>query len=288
MRVRGPYVGHMQSILITGTSSGFGRLTALALAARGHRVVATMRDPDGKNRDKAAGLRAVNGIEVLALDVTSDASVEAAVAAAGELDAVVNNAGRATIGLSETITPAQLARDYDTNVIGIQRINRAVLPAMRARKRGLIVCVSSGLGRIVMPIVGTYASTKWAVEALAETYRYDLKGTGVDVAIVQPGAYPTDLGSQEPAGDDQARAAGYGPLAGALDAFKQRMSAPNPADPRQVADAIVALVEAAPGTRPARVSVDATGAPLVVRLNEAHAQVQRELLTAIGMGALAD
>ncbi len=278
----------MQSVLITGTSSGFGRLTALALASRGHRVIATMRDPDGKNRDKAAGLRAVKGIEVLALDVTSEASVDAAIAAAGELDAVINNAGRATIGLAETITPTQLARDYDTNVIGIQRVNRAVLPAMRARRRGLIVCVSSGLGRIVMPVVGLYASTKWAVEALAETYRYDLKPTGVEVTIVQPGAYPTDFGSQEPAGADQARAAGYGPLAGALDGFKERTSKPNAADPRQVADAIVTLVEAPPGTRPARVSVDPTGAPLVVRLNEAHAQAQRDLLSAIGMAALAD
>jgi NAD(P)-dependent dehydrogenase (short-subunit alcohol dehydrogenase family) len=283
-----PTISIMQRVLVTGTSSGFGRLTALSLARRGHHVIATMRDPDGKNRDKAAHLRGVAGIEVRALDVTSDDSVTAAIAAAGELDAVINNAGRATIGLAETITPAQLLRDYDTNVIGMQRVNRAVLPAMRARRRGLIVCVSSGLGRLVMPVVGLYASTKWAVEAMAETYRYDLKPTGVELTIVQPGAYPTDFGSQEPAGDDQARAAGYGPLAGALDAFKQRMTKPSAADPQQVADAIVRLVEAEPGTRPARLSVDATGAPLTVRLNDAHAEVQRELLTAIGMANLAD
>jgi NAD(P)-dependent dehydrogenase (short-subunit alcohol dehydrogenase family) len=278
----------MQRILLTGTSSGFGHLTARSLAQRGHRVVATMRDPDGKNRDHAARLRAVAGIEVLELDVTSDASVDAAVAAAGELDVVINNAGRATIGLAETITPAQLLRDYDTNVVGMQRVNRAVLPAMRARQRGLIICVSSGLGRLVMPVVGLYASSKWAVEAMAETYRYDLKHTGVELTIVQPGAYPTAFGSQEPIGADQARAVGYGALAGALDAFTQRMRKPSAADPQQVADAIVRLVESAPGTRPPRLSVDATGAPFTVRLNEAHAEVQRELLTAIGMGTLAD
>jgi NAD(P)-dependent dehydrogenase (short-subunit alcohol dehydrogenase family) len=286
----------MQHVLITGTSSGFGRLTALALARRGHRVFATMRDPDGKNREAAAALRATAGIEVLALDVSQDASVENAVAsalrAAGHLDAVINNAGYATIGLAETITPEQLLRLFDTNVVGMQRVNRAVLPSMRARRSGLLVHVSSALGRIVLPVVGVYAATKWAVEAFAETYRYDLKACGIDVTILQPGAYPTELGAGDPGGADQARAAGYGPMADALDRFRARTqanrTAPTAPDPQQVADALVALVETPGGQRPARVYVDATNGPFVPQLNEAPAQVQRQLLAAAGMGALAD
>ncbi|MDF2692344.1 MAG: 17-beta-hydroxysteroid dehydrogenase [Labilithrix sp.] len=284
------------NVLVTGTSTGFGHLTALALGARGHRVFATMRSPDGKNRERAAALREKAGIDVLELDVTSEASVDAAITSAlrtaGHLDAVINNAGQATIGLSETITPAQLLALYDINVVGMQRVNRAVLPSMRERKSGLLVHVSSALGRWVMPVVGLYASTKFAVEALAETYRYDLKATGVDVAIVQPGAYPTELGSGEAFGADQDRAKGYGPLAGALTTFGERAKAtkgnPDAPNPQEVADAIVALVEAAPGQRPARVVVDASKSPFTPQLNEAHAQVQRQLLQALGMGVLAD
>lgn len=285
-----------QNVLITGTSSGFGNLTALALASRGHRVFATMRDPDGKNREHAARLRAVKGIEVLALDVTSEPSVDAAVTSAqrsaGHLDAVVNNAGVAIIGLAETVTPDQLLRLFDTNVVGVQRVNRAVLPAMRARRSGLLVHVSSGLGRIVIPIVALYGSTKFALEAISDAYRYELKACGVDVTVVQPGAYPTELGSVDPDGADQARAKGYGALEGALEGFHQRTiamkSRPDAPNPQEVADAIVKLIETPAGQRPARVAVDAMKGPLVPRLNDAHAQAQRELLQGMGMGSLAD
>jgi NAD(P)-dependent dehydrogenase (short-subunit alcohol dehydrogenase family) len=143
-----------------------------------------------------------------------------------------------------------------------------------------------------MPLVGLYASTKWSEEALAETYRYELKATGVDVSIVQPGAYSTELGSSDPLGADQGRAKGYGPLVNAADAFLQRANAmrtdPKAPNPQQVADAIVALVEAPQGQRPPRVVVDSTNSPFTPKLNEEHAQVQRQLLQVIGMGALAD
>ncbi|MFT3700011.1 MAG: SDR family oxidoreductase [Kofleriaceae bacterium] len=284
------------NILITGTSTGFGKLTALSLAGRGHRVFATMRDPGGKNAKHAEALRAPN-IDVLELDVTNEASVDAAVsnalASAGHLDAVVNNAGQARIGLTETITPGQLAALLDINVVGIQRVNRAVLPSMRARKSGLVILVSSGLGRIVMPVVGLYAATKAAVEAFGDIYRYDLKPTGVDVTVVQPGAYPTEFGSgPDTVGADQDRALGYGSNATALPDFvawaQSMKAAPNPANPQDVADGIVKLIEMAPGTRPARVSIDRTGAPFTAKLNDAHAEVQRQLLAAVGKPHLAD
>lgn len=291
----------MTTILVTGTNSGFGRLTSLALARRNHTVFATMREPAGKNRAAADELRRIAETEklalhVLELDVTDDASVDravaAAIAAAGQLDAVINNAGYGMGGLAETVTPDQFLRELDTNVVGIQRVNRAVLPAMRARKAGLIVHLSSGLGRILLPFVGPYAATKWAVEALAETYRYELKPTGVEVSIVQPGAFPTNFGAAMVTGADQARAAGYGPLEHGYEQFgaqlAQMFAVPNPPDPQEVADAIVDLVETPAGKRPARVVVDRFNGRGAEALNSAHAEVQRALLGGMGMPMLAD
>jgi NAD(P)-dependent dehydrogenase (short-subunit alcohol dehydrogenase family) len=292
----------MSNILVTGSNSGFGRLTALALARRNHTVFATMRAPGGKNRGAADELRRIAETEKLALhvielDVTDDASVargiDAALAAAGgAIDVVVNNAGYGTGGLNETITPAQLLGVLDTNVVGIQRVNRAVLPSMRAKRAGLLVHVSSGLGRVLFPFVGAYAASKWAVEALAETYRYELKPTGVEVSIVQPGAFPTNFGPAMQVGADQARASGYGPLEHGLAAFGKQLetmfAVPNPPDPQEVADAIVDLVESPAGKRPARVVVDRFNGQGAVALNQAHTEVQRAVLGAMGMPMLAD
>ncbi|HEU0034422.1 MAG TPA: SDR family oxidoreductase [Kofleriaceae bacterium] len=289
------------NVLVTGSNSGFGRLTSLALARRGHTVFATMRGPDGKNRGTADELRRIAETEqlalhVLELDVTDQGSVDRAVAAAlakaGHLDAVINNAGYGLGGLNETVTPEQTAAIFDTNVVGVQRVNRAVLPGMRERRSGLIVHLSSGLGRVLIPFVGIYAATKWAVEAIAETYRYELKPAGVDVTIVQPGAFPTNFGPGMAIGADQARAAGYGPLADGLAKFgeglQQMFSIPNAPDPQEVAEAIVELVEAPAGKRPARVSVDRFQGQGVVALNDAHANVQKLVLGGMGMPMLAD
>lgn len=285
----------MLRILVTGTSSGFGTLTSLALARRGHTVIATMRDVDGRNRAAASSLLAAAeglALRVVELDVTRDDSVTAGVAAAGPLDVVVNNAGHGMAGLVETVTPEQLLAVIDTNVIGIQRVNRAVLPAMRAARRGLVVHVSSGLGRVLYPFVGAYAATKWAVEALAEVLRAELKPTGVESTIVQPGAFPTQFAAVMGLGADQARASGYGPLAGGLAGFQDSLAtmfaAPDYPSPQEVADAIVALVELPLGTRPPRVVVDRLTGAGVESLNAAHADVQRSAFAAIGMPVLAD
>lgn len=288
------------TILITGTSSGFGRLAALALARRGHTVFATMRDPGDKNRGAADELRRVAELErlalqVLELDVASDASVERAVAAAlaaGRLDVLVNNAGYGLAGLCETVTPAQLLTALDTNVVGLQRLNRAVLPSMRANRAGLIVHVSSTLGRVVVPLLGVYAATKWAVEALAEAYRYELKPTGVESTIVQPGAFPTGFTEGTQLGADPDRAAGYGPLAHAVEQYHegraQLLRLPDPPDPQEVADAIVALIETPPGRRAPRIVIDRFHGRGAIALNDAHASVQRAALGGLGMSALAD
>lgn len=291
----------MSNILVTGSSSGFGYATVIALAERGHTVFATMRDPARKNRTACDELNHLAktrrlAIHVLDLDVTSDVSVtkavETAIANAGELDVVVNNAGYLVGGLAETATAQQLLALLDTNVVGMHRVNRAVLPAMCVRHSGLLIHVSSTLGRTLMPCLGVYAASKWAVEALAETYRTELKPTGVDVAIVQPGANPTSLFAKLQVGSDAERAAAYGPLAGAFAVMQKQLEplftmadAPRP---RDVADAIVTLVESPAGKRPARLVVARHDGDATRALNDAHARVQQAIVQGLGLAFLAD
>lgn len=175
-------------ILVTGASGGFGQRTVLTLLQHGHAVAASMRDIAGKNAAMAAELRRA-GATVVDMDVTDDASVDAGVKMAtqalGDIDAVVNNAGVGVLGVQETFTPEDWKRLFDVNVFGVQRVNRAVLPAMRERGSGLLLQISSLLGRIAIPFYGPYNASKWAVEAMAENYRVELSGFGVDVAIIE-------------------------------------------------------------------------------------------------------
>lgn len=280
------------SVFITGTSSGFGRLTALALAERGHRVFATMRDVRGRNRALADELEArasqqSGSIRVVEMELGSQASVDAAVlgalAEAGHLDAVINNAGYMTVGLAETFTDAQVASQLDINVIGPQRVLRAVLPGMRSRKQGLLVHVSSTMGRLVTPLLGTYCASKAALEALVDAYRYELAPLGIEATIVQPGGYPSNLLASVEQGKDRALAGEYGPLAGAAEQYLEVCDAmcksPDAPDPRDVARAIVGVVESEPGTRPDRVVIDYAIPRLVETLNDHHRTAQQQLFT---------
>ncbi|HEY8377403.1 MAG TPA: SDR family oxidoreductase [Nannocystis sp.] len=294
-----------QNVLVTGTSSGFGRLTALTLARRGHRVFAGMRDTTGRRSEAAASLRQAGeeiagggggSITVVDLDVASDASVQAAVAAvlekAGHLDVVVNNAGVSAVGIEETLTTEQIERLFQVNVFGSHRVIRAALPSMRARGKGLIVQVTSSAGRYVLPFMGAYSGSKAALESLLDAYRYELKPTGIECAIVQPGAFPTEFTKNGMFGADQERSRGYGPLehgveqmfGGLAEVFK----GPNAPDPQLVADAVVRLVESPAGSRPDRVVVDPMTGQAVESLNQAHRAVQKALLAGMGMGALAE
>lgn len=286
----------MQTILVTGASSGFGRLIALELARRGHRVFAGVREPEGRNADAAASLRAASpDVTVLPLDVTSDASAAGAVAAvmeaAGALDGVVSNAGVACAGLVETFTPAEAQRVFDVNVFGALRMARAALPAMRARRRGLLVYVSSTLGREVLPFLGLYTASKFALEGLAESLRYEVGPLGIETTLLQPGTFPTtSMLRNLVAPGDAARAEGYGPVAtlpaglfAGIEAMVREGRAP---DPQRVADAVANVVEAPAGTRPARVVVDPQGGGGAARLNAASAEVQQQLLAHLGLGWL--
>src|SRR5213075_2416409 len=181
-----------KAILITGCSTGIGRATAEHLAGRGHTVYATARRPES-----IADLEA-KGCKTLALDVTDEESMKAAVAAVeeaeGAVGALVNNAGYSQSGAIEDVPLDQVRRQFETNVFGLMRMCQLVLPGMRREGSGRIVNVSSMGGRLVFPGGGIYHATKHAVEALSDALRFEVKGFGVNVIIIEPGIIRTNFG----------------------------------------------------------------------------------------------
>jgi len=281
--------GEQQTVVITGASSGFGKAITQAFLGEGWRTFATLRDPDGRNAAPAAELRAL-GAEVVELDVTSDASVEQAAAkiqgATGAIDVLVNNAGTAFLGLTEAFTPQAVEQQLATNVVGPLRVNRAFLGAMRQRRKGLVVYVSSVVGRFVLPFGGVYAASKWALEALAETTSYELRPFGIDVAIVQPGAFDTNIISSMREADDEARVATYGDFAQVGLAVRNGLAESAKGNPLSaVSDAILELAKAPAGTRPLRTVIDG-GRTAAGEINARIAPLQRQVLTNFGLGQL--
>lgn len=280
-------------ILITGASSGFGRDTAETLASVGYKVFAGVRDIAGRNRAVADTLCA-KGIEPVALDVTSDASVSAAIAAVlaksgGKLDVVINNAGIASAGVSEGFTPEQLRDLFEVNVFGIQRVLRAVLPTLRKQGDGLVINTGSILGRVTFPFFGLYGASKFAVEAMTDSYRYELSQLGVDVVLVQPSAYPTNMYASAQQPSDAARGTAYGEI-GAIpgkmfETFMGMFAAANAPNPHDVAEAVTKLVATPKGQRPDRVVVGQSFGSDAI--NAATAPVQRQVVEGLGLGGLA-
>ena len=282
-----------KTILITGTSTGFGRDTAQTLARAGHTVFASMRDPRGKNREHAEALRE-QGIEVLELDVTTDESVERAVKEvlrrSGRIDVLINNAGIASAGVTEAFTSDQAKIVFNTNVVGLLRTTRAVLPAMRRQRDGLIINIGSILGRVTFPFFGIYGASKFAVEALTDSLRYEVSQLGIDVVLVQPSAYPTPMYAnvQQPAENERSKGYGaVGEIPGAM--FKHFMAtfqAANAPNPQDVAAVIAKLVEQPKGSRPARTVIGAAFGSDTV--NEQTASVQAHVMEALGLAHLAE
>jgi NAD(P)-dependent dehydrogenase (short-subunit alcohol dehydrogenase family) len=204
-------------------------------------------------------------LRVLALDVTDQASVDSAVAGAlaeaGGLDVVINNAGIAALGVTEAFTPRQFDQIFAVNVCGVVRVNRAVLPSMRRQRSGLLVHVSSGAGRVTIPALAAYCASKYALEALADAYRYELLPFGVDSVLVEPGVYRTGIHDRfiDPA--DAARLADYGDAAAFAErvngVFQAIVGSPDALGSGEVVDAIVALIDMAPDQRPFRTIVSA-------------------------------
>jgi NADP-dependent 3-hydroxy acid dehydrogenase YdfG len=278
-------------ILITGASSGFGRDTAETLHRAGHTVHASLRDAQGKNLEAAEALREL-GIKTVELDVSDDASVEAGVkevlAEAGAIDVLVNNAGIASIGVTEAFTAEQAKVIFGTNVIGLLRVTRAVLPSMRQQHDGLIINIGSILGRVTFPFVGIYGASKFAVEALTDSLRYEVSQLGVEVVAVQPSGYPTNFFTniQTPAGTEVTKS--YGEVGQIPDAMVKSLTATfegnDAPSPHEVAEAIAKLVGQPKGTRAARTVV---GAPYGSdKANDDVAPVQAHVVEALGLSHL--
>ncbi|HSO99633.1 MAG TPA: SDR family NAD(P)-dependent oxidoreductase [Solirubrobacteraceae bacterium] len=247
-----------QVVLITGCSTGIGRATAVRLAAAGHTVYATARRPETLTELRDAGCRP------LALDVTDEASMQAAVTtvteAHGAVGVLVNNAGYSQSGAVETVRPESLRRQFETNVFGLVRMCQLVLPGMREHHRGRIVNVSSMGANFTFPGGGVYHATKYAVEALSDALRFEVAGFGIGVTIVQPGLIRTEFAAT--AGESIQGGEGDGPYAAfnaqvaktTADAYERGPLARLGGDP----DAVARAIEKALAARRAPIRVRVT------------------------------
>lgn len=253
----------MPRVLITGCSSGFGLLTAVELAARGHDVAATMRDPDRGGALRAACDDAGVTVHVVALDVQDEVSVargvDDAVAHLGGLDVVVNNAGIEVRGPVELVSDDEVRAQFDTNVFGLLRVVRTTVPHLRASPAGVVVNVSSIAGVIARPFAGIYAASKHAVEAVTEALHFELGLFGIRVHSVQPGQFPTGLAANTiTAGAFSPEADGYWHIAEQLEAaVKGLTGGGEPPDPALVARTVADIVEDADAPLRTPVGVDA-------------------------------
>ena len=280
-------------VLVTGASTGFGRLTSVTLARRGYTVFASMRDVAGHNRSHAADLEELSRkenlrLQVVELDVTDDASVQQAVERvvreAGRVDTVVNNAGIVHWGLLESFTVEQAKQIFETNFFGPLRVNRAVLPHMRQRRSGLLIHLSSIAGRLVLPAFGIYSATKFALEAMSETLRYELSQLGIDSVVLEPGEYATAIFGNAAQGADQTRVADYGAVADVPRKILDYLASTKN-DAQEVADRVVQLIETPAGSRPARVLVGAF-AEQCQPINDVALQLQTGAMQAFGLSDL--
>lgn len=255
----------MKHILITGCSSGFGLMAAKHLSNQGHHVYATMRNINGHNAKKAMELRGYANennlsIDVLEIDVTSDESVNKAVSQIGDVDVLINNAGRGYGGPIESFSSEQFMDQLDLNVVGTFRMAKAVLPKMRAQNNGLIIQISSIAGRCCSPGFGIYHASKWGVEGLSESMRYELSPLGIDVVMVQPGPFATDFFNTIIPSENEEIAKAYQHVGEFSEGFGSQVAAAfeddnAPTDPMLVVQAFEDLINMQHGERPIRTMV---------------------------------
>ncbi len=280
-----------KNILITGSGSGFGLLTANTLLKAGYTVMASMRDPEGRNKSVADDLKS-RGAHVIDLDVTNDKSVVSGVAEsiskAGQVDVLINNAGIGVIGFQEAFTIDDWKKIFDLNVFGVQRMNREILPHMRKRGSGLLIHVSSILGRFVMPFFGPYNASKYALEALADNYRVELSGFGIESVLIEPGGFGTEFASRLLKPTDTERTSSYGEFAKGpdqqMEAFAKNFEGENAPNPQMVADAILNVINTQQGERQFRTVVDGLGmGEPIEQYNQAANQVTTGIYSAFGI-----
>lgn len=286
----------MRKIFITGIAGGFGKPTAMTLLDQGYEVAGSVRSRGGKNADTVAGLE-VAGAKIVEMDVTDTASTDRAVAEAiaalGGLDILFNNAGVGSYGIQELVSPDDMTRVMDVNVMGVQRVMRATLPHFRAQGRGTVLYTSSLIGRIATPFYGTYSASKWALEAIVECYRTELSGFGIESCIIEPGAMPTAFFNEMITPNDPDREAEYGEFAAVprvSNAGLAKMLEETPQQrPERVAEAVAALLATPFGEKPFRTVVDYVGVgPEIERYNQELHDVTRKVLGNFGIAEMLD
>lgn len=282
-----------RTVLITGASSGFGRVGALHYARLGAKVIATMRNlprPEAESLAAEATAEKLD-LHIVEIDVTDDASVASGTAqalkiAGGRIDTLINNAGIGITGPVEVQDMAATKAIFDTNVLGIQRMTLALLPQMRAAKAGQIFNISSQLGRVIVPGGGHYSATKFAVEALSEQLAYELVPHGIEVTIIQPGGYPTKVWVNRNAYTGALKTRSDPALLAAYEPFTKGMGTEDgsgrSADPADVPRAIAEIMAMPAGKRPLRRAVH-PGAKPQEAINKVSAEVQ---VAWLGGGAL--
>ncbi len=272
-------------VFITGTSTGFGKLMTATLSKAGHTVVAGMRGTTGKNAAVAQELAALPNVDVVELEVTSDASVQAAVAQTlsrhGRIDVLVNNAGVAGFGLVEGYSLDQIRQLFEVNFYGVLRTYQAVLPAMRKAKSGLIINLTTGASGHALPFMTPYMASKYAVETVTEGIQDELRDYNIENVTIQPGVYPTEMNNGTKAGINADRAgvvAEYGEAATekfqAFGAGLFGKAAAFNMNPQTIADGVLVLVNMAPGTRPLRYPLDAIAQGTDVEFINARAEIK--------------
>lgn len=231
-----------KTVLITGASSGFGKLVATKLLDEGHAVIGAARRVEMMADIEAKGAR------ILRMDVTDDKSVEAGVAQVvkeqGRIDVLFNNAGYGVFGPIECVSMEDIQRQYDVNVFGMARLIKAVLPHMRKQRSGLIINTASMVGHIAFPVMGWYASTKHAVEGMSDALRMEVKPFGIDVVVIEPGPVRTEFDAVGNATLEKLeQPEDYKPLAAAFGRYMAKLYAKSPG-PESTADAVVKAIRA--------------------------------------------
>ncbi|MCI5056360.1 MAG: SDR family oxidoreductase [Flavobacteriales bacterium] len=278
-------------ILVTGASGAFGSLACIQLVENGHQVVGTMRSVSGKNERIADELKNC-GVDLVEMDVTSEDSViegvNSAIDVMGGLDTVFNNAGIGANGILECFTANDIQKMFDVNVFGVQRVMRAVLPYLRQQGKGTIIHTSSCIGRVTTPFLASYSASKYALESLAEGYRAELSGFGIESCIVEPGGFPTGFMGGMITPSDAERLTQYGEMANlpeaSLNGYVAYVESIPEQRPERVAEAVVNLVNIPFGEKPFRTVVDFSGLKQPIEnYNEVLSETTKAIYTANGV-----
>lgn len=285
----------MKTILITGAASGLGQTTAVYLAKQGYQVFASMRDLNSRNQASSHFYQQLAQQQQLTLfplelDICSESSINQALEQiyqrAGSLDVIIQNAGLGALGFIESFSVQQAQQVFEVNTLGPLRLTNAALPYLRRQPQSQIIYLSSAAGRLCFPFLGLYNASKFALEALVESYSYELTPFNIDVSLIEPGAYPSELHNKRLQPEHPDCLTQYGNLQQAPDAMvaamMNLMNSSDAPDPLEISRAIEALIQLPHGQRPLRQVVGTIATTGIEQLNQFSQQCQQQLFSSLG------